>query len=260
MFSEYLQRLKMTTTVTTSTDEDYSDKFLNAPDSPMRGVNCPLCKNTGQITYIRDEDKTLWTKDCDCMKLRRNLVHIRESRLEDLVNKYTLEAYEEATPDNTVLKNKAVEYVKQSKPNDWFYISGQVGSGKSHLCVGMCSGFLMQGKTVRYMMWREDAPKLKALVNKAEEYEKVMKPFKSADVLYIDDFLKGSHITDADMNIAFELINHRYNLNKRTIISSEMSIGQIAPYDEAVASRILERSRMFCMIAPNHNWRKGRPK
>lgn len=59
-------------------------------------------------------------------------------------------------------------------------------------------------------------------------------------VLYIDDFLKGS-VSEADLNLAYQLLNARYNAARRTIISSELSIGEIAGYDEAIAGRIFER-------------------
>ena len=109
------------------------------------------------------------------------------------------------------------------------------------------------------MLWRETAPRLKSLVNDGATYKEIMELLKKADVLYIDDFLKGN-ITDADINLAFELINARYNdESKRTIISSELSIGAVLNADEAIGSRIVERAQDYCLVSPKENRRLNYP-
>ena len=66
---------------------------------------------------------------------------------------------------------------------------------------------------------------------------------KSVKVLYIDDFLKGT-ATEADRNIAFDLLNARYiKPSLLTIISSEWTISRVLDWDEAIGSRIAERSK-----------------
>ena len=78
-----------------------------------------------------------------------------------------------------------------------------------------------------------------------------MKPWKTVEVLYIDDLFKteqGRNPTTADVNIAFEILNYRYrNPELITIISSERTIQDIVKIDEAVGSRIFEKSRNCCI-------------
>ena len=68
-------------------------------------------------------------------------------------------------------------------------------------------------------------------------------------MLYIDDFFKvkrGEQPTAADVNIAFEIINFRYNdFDKITVFSSEISTGDILKIDEALGSRIISRCGRF---------------
>ena len=101
------------------------------------------------------------------------------------------------------------------------------------------------------MLWRDDAVVLKGMVNAPEEYSQKITPLKKAKVLYIDDFLKvkkGSVPTSADINLAFELINYRYiNKDLITLISSEWLAEEIVSIDEAVGSRIYERSKNYCL-------------
>ena len=73
-------------------------------------------------------------------------------------------------------------------------------------------------------------------------------------MLYIDDFFKGS-VSDADINLAFELLNDRYNSKRMTILSSERSVEDILELDEAIGSRIYERSKGFYARLPAKNWR-----
>ena len=99
------------------------------------------------------------------------------------------------------------------------------------------------------MLWRDEIVGLKASVTDAEAYEKRISELKNAPVLYIDDFLKvekGKMPTPADINIAFELLNYRYNNpDLLTIISSELLTTDIIKIDEAVGSRIYEKSKNY---------------
>jgi hypothetical protein len=114
-----------------------------------------------------------------------------------------------------------------------------------------------RGYYTRYMLWRDFAQKAKAVVNDADAYDELVEPFVNARALYIDDFFKTGRKfnpatgkreptapTEADINLAFKIINTRYNRPKLlTVISSEMSLGNILDVDEAVGSRIAERAR-----------------
>ena len=74
------------------------------------------------------------------------------------------------------------------------------------------------------------------------------------------DFLKtgkGQEPTTGDVNLAFELINARYaDPTKLTIISSELPVAEIVDIDEAVGSRIYERSKAhYADLSGRQNWR-----
>lgn len=221
------------------------------------GIDCPICNNKGVI-YRVDEAGCLYSRECECMAKRKSLRLLRRSGLEDLVRDSTFKAYE--TPDEFTRRAKeaALDYVQHGE-DKWFYISGHPGCGKTHLCTAICRRLLGQNIPVRYFLWREDGPKLKTMVNNdADGYDKLMKEFVDVPVLYIDDFFKGK-VTDADMNLAFALINARYNRRRktRTIFSSERSIAEIRKLDEAFGGRIAERADGYIMNAPNNaiNWR-----
>ena len=108
---------------------------------------------------------------------------------------------------------------------------------------------------IRFMQWRDDSTALKQGVKEREWYEAETRKYKQVPVLYIDDFFKGG-VTDADIKLAYEILNARYNNEPlRTIISSEMSLEEIGKIDEAISGRIYERARGFILKAPDENYR-----
>ena len=218
----------------------------------LDNVDCPVCHNTGCIV-TKAADGTLKAAECACMAKRVSIRRIEQSGLKDLITRYTFKNY---IADD--LKRKEVKSAAEAFcgiDTGWFYISGTSGSGKTHICTAICSRLMDSGKAVRYMLWRDDSVLLKALTTDGEEYQRQIRPFKTVPVLYIDDFLKGGN-TDADIRLAFEILNSRYADSRlRTIISSELSLFTILNIDEALGGRIYERSKGFCLQAPGENWR-----
>ena len=218
----------------------------------LDNVDCPVCHNTGCIV-TKAPDGTLKASECACMAKRVSIRRLERSGLKDAVNRYTFKNYVADTMESKKVLCAAEDFCRNDK--GWFFISGKSGSGKTHICTAICSRLMEQNKNVRYMLWRDETVLLKALTTDGEEYKRQIRPFKSVPVLYIDDFLKGGH-TDADIRLAFEILNSRYNDSQlRTIISSELTLFEILGIDEAVGGRIYERAKGYVLEAPRENWR-----
>lgn len=230
----------MSITTTNETLEDFG----------LGGVDCPKCGNMGYIPYTKDGE--IYSRECECMNTRRSMRRIKNSGMIDLLSRYTFAEYE--TPDDTRAKIKAAAQKYAEADDGWFYIAGQSGSGKTHICTAICSRLMERGKEVYYMKWRDESRQLKAIVN-TEDIDPKLEKLKSVPVLYIDDFLKGG-ANEADIRLAFEILNARYNESKaRTVLSSEIGIKELLRVDEAVGSRVYERSRGYRLSAPSENWR-----
>lgn len=242
----------------TMTEEEYTkwkcDSFNNEVGNfnEEDGYDCSECKNKGYISYPKyDEHFCCWNetqKECKCMTIRRTIKRLEKSGLKNIIKDYTFQKYETNKVWQERLKSIALNYAKEPQKS-WFFIGGQPGAGKTHLCTAIAGHFLKQGKDVKYMVWRDDVTRIKQFVNDVE-YENIINEYKKASVLYIDDLFKPSYDngrpqkpTAADVQIAFEILNYRYN-NKEliTIISSERSTGDLIDIDEATASRIVEMS------------------
>lgn len=205
------------------------------------GYNCDICKNKGYIAGI-DETGYEYHKLCKCNRLRAVLRRAKESGLGDILKQNTFDNYKAVEDWQKRIKEKALNFCKDHSAK-WFYIGGQVGCGKTMICTAIAAHYIKSEKDVKYMLWSEDAKKLKALVND-KDYGEAIKIFKNVEVLYIDDFLKtkkNESPTSADINLAFEIINHRLlNEDLITIISSEKLLDDLIDYDEATMSRIYQ--------------------
>lgn len=215
------------------------------------GYECPICKNKG-IIYRVEEYRGSYKEvvgDCQCKPIRNSIMRMKRSGLEDVIKKYAFDKFEATEPWQEAVKNQAMEYVKN--PDGWFFIGGQSGCGKTHICTAICRSLLLDGNEVYYMKWRDDISKLKAMAMDAEEREKALDKIKNTKVLYIDDLFKtgqnpdgtAPRPTSADINLAFEIINHRYcKKDLITIFSSEMEMGDLIDIDEATGGRICEKA------------------
>ena len=234
------------------------------------GYDCPICKNKGFISVVVEAngiyDEAF--RFCKCDEIRRQRLRLKKSGLLEAVNKCTFERYE--TPDRwqQIVKETAQRFC-QDEEHHFFFIGGQSGAGKSHICTAITSFYIDQGRSARYMVWFDEATRIKGLVTDAEAYEAVMSELKETDVLYIDDLFKpikgkdGQTVppTYADVRLAIEIINYRYNNpGKITIISGERTIDELIEIDEALAGRISELSKAggYCMNLKKDsrkNWR-----
>ena len=221
------------------------------------GYHCELCKNRGYTVKTEYTDLGYWANiehECICMSVRRNINRMNRSGLKDVITKCRFDTYRTDEPWQMQVKTMAQEYVQHLETGSgWFFVGGASGAGKSHICTAICRELLHKGREARYMLWRDESTKLKAIVNDAAQYEKLISELKNVEVLYIDDFFKcgqnegGSQKpTAADISLAFEILNYRYNHpDAITILSSESTLDEIFRMDEAVGGRIGERAGRY---------------
>ena len=213
------------------------------------GISCDKCKNKGYIEIVAQNKQFGYYyqtyTECECMKARKSWRRIQRSGLAGYLTEMTLDRFEVSSPWQRSIKNKALAFLA-GEGGYWFYVGGQVGSGKSHVCTAVCGEMLKKGRAVQYMKWAEESVELKSKVND-ENYATLLGSYKTADVLYIDDFFKvprgGATPSAADIKLAYQIIDYRYCNKLTTIISSEWLDDELFDFDEAVASRIFQMAK-----------------
>lgn len=217
------------------------------------GYDCEECLNRG-FTYKPKEIGGYYdivAKECKCEKIRRSIRNIKKSGLETILNEFSFDGYlttEEWQKNALIQCEQYVNEIINGNKN-WLYFGGQSGCGKTHLCTAICSKLLWSGYEVKYMLWRDEISRIKSMTN-TQPYYDAIKYLKSVDVLYIDDLFKTGKTmgvanlpTQADINIAFEIINSRYMEKKTTIISSELTLRALTDIDEAITGRIYSMAK-----------------
>lgn len=227
--------------------------MYNSQPGDLEGPDCPECLNRGNIAVVQGIYVVF--RQCGCMGVRRSLKAIEKSGLKDSLAFYDFENFH--TPELWQKEARAAAEDFAKNKMGWFLMAGAVGCGKTHLCTAICKKLLEEGVPVRYMRWRDDSVRLKASVNEPD-YQGMIAPWKKAKALYIDDLFKGGGVTAGDINLAFEILNARY-LSKEliTIISTEKTVEDLLGVDEAIGSRIYERSKgHYVKVAgKGKNWR-----
>ena len=197
------------------------------------------------MTFIIEDDVAIY---CECRALRESEDILKKSGIgREFRNKRfdnfdfsrsisVMEGYKTAMN----YENEFLE-IENTRCNSIMFL-GQVGSGKTHLSMAICNELMDRGISVIYMGYRDCLTSIKQNMLDSVYYNRVMNRYKNARVLFIDDLFKGK-ISDSDVNIMFELINHRYFNNLPMIVSSEFSVGRLLEVDEALGSRLIEMSR-----------------
>ena len=235
--------------------------YNSSSREPQNGYNCIACRNRGYFAIINYAgDFAL--RPCTCNKIREQMQNAKNSGFGDMLERYTFEGYEAKEDWQKYVKKGAMLYTQQ-KELPWMYIGGMSGAGKSHICTAAATKILQQGKVVKYVLWRDVFHKMESYRYDEEKYNELLKELSEVEVLILDDFLKGmdKQKQGSALEIAYDLVNRRYNNRKATIFSSEIQLGELEALDRAIYGRIKERCGKFSLNIKNdenRNFRKRR--
>lgn len=210
---------------------------------PTQQYKCTKCKDSRWVVANVDGCE-VWKK-CECYALRRAEELMEKSGISAEFLKKSFDNFDtKGYPVLIDAKRKAMNYVKNftAKEHDKcnsIMFCGQVGAGKTHLGIAICGQLLSMGIPVIYMPYRNVMTKIKQHILDEAVYSREVSIYANARVLYIDDMLKG-RLTETDVNVMYEIINHRYMNNLPLIISTEKDLSKLLMFDEAIGSRIIE--------------------
>lgn len=241
-------------------------EIMNQMVGSLTGYDCKICRNKG-VVYVRDNvtDEVL-CKKCSCIKKRSTYWRMQKSGIESLFDRYQLVNFKVTEEYQRLIKNTAISYIDskihKTADSPFFFIGGQSGSGKTHICTAIAGQLILHGYQARYFLWRDESTEIKAIAN-TPDYTKRVGELKKASLLYIDDLFKtqsGKLPTSGDIHLAFEIINYRYINYLPTIISSEMLLTQIIEVDQAIGGRIKELANGFIINISRDNRKNYRLK
>lgn len=211
----------------------------NAMPGRLRDYDCPECRNKGWIYRMVDLREV--ARECGCMAIRGSIRRMKNSGLYDRLQTQTFETFRADEAWQRQLLCTARQYAgRHDMPG--FFIGGQQGAGKTHLCTAIGGALLRQGFDVQYIVWETYVREILAHtgVSDRSEYDARMRPLTESAALVLDDFMRKDCPSQAERSVAFDVINRRYAEGRITVISSEHRIDTLLETDQAVASRIKE--------------------
>lgn len=212
-------------------------------------INCEICNDTG-FTVYKDEKGYDMYKPCKCMQMAKVQRIWEQSGISVNDIDKTFKNFEAWNQDIKDMKDKVTSYLIQfdkikNDRNNSILLSGKSGCGKTHLSLALANNLLKKKEVaVVYMPYRDIITSLKQNMLDEDYYRKTLAKYQKAEVLLIDDLLKGK-ITESDVNIMFELINYRYLNRLPMIISTEYGQRKLLDFDEAIGSRIYEMCKGY---------------
>jgi len=148
------------------------------------------------------------------------------------------------------------------------FITGKAGSGKTHLAVALMNHWFAEGMTnidgrpeqargpAIFLPAVELFLEIKQTFDKGVESEKaILHKYSEAPLLVIDD-LGAERVSDWSRTVLYMLIDRRYRYMKQTIVTSNLSQGEIAEkLDDRIASRLSEMGLVLNL--GKKDWRLG---
>jgi DNA replication protein DnaC len=221
------------------------------------GVDCPICRNRGNLAFFNPETKNMSFRQCGCRPERDTALRLRKIGLLERSRRDTLDRFVTDTPVQRTLKECVEGYISAPEGR-WLALFGQSGVGKTHLCTAaFCALVRSLGAQGEYLRWVTDGRAIKA--GALEPGSALFDRYRDAPLLYIDDLFKkraDAPVSDADLRLCFELLDARYNARLPTILSCELTFEELAALDEAVAGRIREMCGPF-LVSVDRDLRKN---
>lgn len=225
----------------------YQNKNQDSLKTSQYKCNC--CKDTGWILVSKENSAPL-AVSCECRELAKQRSEWIASGIDPEDSALTFSNFSVWNESSRKAKETAIKFYQnfdsiRNLRNNSILFCGQAGSGKSHLCVALAFNFMRKDIRVVYMPYRTVITDLKQnLMDDYKGYKKMILRYQECEVLLIDDLFKGK-INDSDINIVFEILNHRYINRLPIIVSTEFSTRKLIDYDEAIGSRIYEMCRDY---------------
>jgi len=149
-----------------------------------------------------------------------------------------------------------------AEPKGWLALVGPSGCGKTHLAVAIANDRIKQGQAALYKTAPDLLDDLRSTFNPNRDipYDESFDMLRNAPLLIIDDLGTQSSTPWAKEKLD-QLLNHRYNQQLPTIITTSIPVEQL---DDRISSRLsdINLCHMFALenqqsYSPDHDWAPG---
>ena len=105
------------------------------------GYDCPECKNKGFTYFVRGDEVV--SRLCKCRQKRRAIRIINELNIGG--GNLRMESFNASFPWQAEIKKAAKGFLDEG--SGWFFIGGQSGCGKTHICTAISYELIERAKS-----------------------------------------------------------------------------------------------------------------
>lgn len=237
-----------------------------AEQAPPASV-CPICKGQGFVVLDVPRGHPDFGKavPCSCTtgerRSRRMLMLERMGTME-MLQRMTFAGFipepAHLPPEQAMSLRKAMEVAQRfaADPKGWLLLSGSVGSGKTHLAAAIANVRLDAGDPVLFLVVPDLLDHLRATFSADSEvtYDELFEQVRNAPLLILDDLGTQSSTPWAQEKL-FQLLNHRYNAQLPTVITTNQRIDD---FDARLRSRLLDMQLVINLQITAGDFRTGK--
>lgn len=215
---------------------------------------CGKCHEVKQCRVSLLEKTYTMPVMCACDKAEKAALqeYMRRERVESLKKQAFSDSvlksctFEANDSKDSEAFNKARIYAEEFNPikSKWLLFYGDCGTGKSFLAANICNYIIEKGFSAKYTSVSDLESELWSASDKGAVYQSL----KKYDLVVIDD-LFAERETEYMLEIAYNVINTRYNSRKPTIITANISASDLVrttdPNKKRIYSRIAGLSELW---------------
>lgn len=135
-------------------------------------------------------------------------------------------------PDKQINLRRAYETCVNfaANPEGWLLLTGGYGCGKTHLAAAIANARLAMGQPAIFMVVPDLLDHLRAAFGPQSElaYDELFEELRNAPLLILDD-LGAQASTPWAQEKLFQLLNHRYNAQAPTVITTNQRLDELDP-------------------------------
>lgn len=225
--------------------------------------NCSICHGAGFTIANVPVGHPDFGKAIPCQCRKQDRVHHRMRRLQAMSSLDSLHQMTFATfdPDLEHLSQEKRSNLRSAfeaclafaeQPENWLVLSGTYGCGKTHLAAAIAHARMEMGEPVLFVVAPDLLDHLRSTYGPESEvtYDELFEQVRTAPLLILDDLGAQSNTAWAQEKL-FQLLNHRYNDQLPTVVTTNQRIDDMDP---RLRSRLLDIRRVtfYPILAPDY--------
>ena len=226
------------------------------------GLPCRKEIHRGLKEVVHKEYGRSYLTYAECEYVRAERLN-KKSRQAGIPGRYATKSFDDyiATDANRDAIAISRWYIVE-RPQEWLYITGGCGTGKTFLASLIGKENLRGGHEVIFTDFPSLLEELKSSFDdKAVTADSVLEKYLTCEMLILDDVGTG-FFRDWGVAVLHQLINGRYNAELRTIITSNYDLAglqsRLSMQEEYAAARIISRLKEMSEIVymGEEDWRE----